>query len=197
LTAGKAVLELGSGVGLCGLAHAAFEDSIADDDIIKPLTVFTMTDGSEAVIEAIQRNISLNQLSSERRKVLRAQQLDWGDLLANDGDALLLKQHPVLLMCDCMYSLDAIRVLTDVLYRHLIDLHEPAATHREAFVVLTKRRQDSFDYLMQRFQWLQSMSSTARLLSIDRLQLNPSSSSSSITIFHDYDMSSVYLFYLH
>jgi len=66
LLSGKRVLELGAGVGLCGLLASRYCEEVV------------MTDGDEMVVKMLESNVKLNQRNSDRVSNIKVTKLFWG-----------------------------------------------------------------------------------------------------------------------
>ena len=93
---GKRVLELGAGLGLTGLACAAWTEAEAVD----------LTDGDPAVVATLQRSIRLNEASGvfgETR--VRGSLLHWDTSGASRSE--LSEQYDIILAGDTVYQVDS------------------------------------------------------------------------------------------
>lgn len=104
LFAGKRVLELGSGVGLSGLACAAVNATVDLTD----LDAHDETDGPSDLVANLRRNIALNDF-----RAVSARELDWSD------ERNVAVQYDVLLASDCIYYPENVLPLARTIKRHL------------------------------------------------------------------------------
>lgn len=103
---GKRVLELGSGVGLVGLAIALLGAAAVDLTDLDGEDV----DNPSGLISNLKRNIELNNLEN----VARARRLDWRE----GGDDT---EYDVVVACDCVYYPEIVLPLAETIKRFLVN----------------------------------------------------------------------------
>ena len=101
------VLELGAGLGLCGLFVA---------QAFQPAKVI-MTDGDVDVLERLEQNIELNHAPKETETVVSSAQLVWGQNLK-----AFEEQHgvfDVMIACECMYMTPSLQTIWETVHQLL------------------------------------------------------------------------------
>lgn len=90
---GKVVIEVGSGLGLAGLAIAATTKAKA----------VLLTDGNSDAVDRLRENIALNQKRFGQTQVL-AQKLDWSDAASLNLLAGADASETIVICSDCVYD---------------------------------------------------------------------------------------------
>ena len=104
------VLEIGAGLGLCGLFVA---------QAFQPAKVI-MSDGDVDVLERLEQNIELNPVPNETETAVLSAQLVWGQNLKT-----FEREHglfDVLIACECMYMTPSLQTIWETVI-HLLDRH--------------------------------------------------------------------------
>eukprot|EP00966_Prymnesium_polylepis_P001115 25431-Prymnesium_polylepis.1 len=105
---GARVLEVGAGLGLTGLACAAW----CEPDSI------TLTDGDPQAVSLLRRNVVLNR-SNFGATTVEAADLLWGAVEGSRSRDDEAQQYDVILSADCVYDRDLHRSLCQTLRRHV------------------------------------------------------------------------------
>jgi predicted nicotinamide N-methyase len=106
LVCDKRVLELGAGVGLCG---------IVSGKVLGASSVL-MTDGDHIVLDNLRHNVELNNLD---KNAVSCPQLIWGKERAEDFERKY-GQQDVILATDCVYVTKSVRPLFETVAQLLV-----------------------------------------------------------------------------
>ncbi|KAI9011154.1 putative methyltransferase-domain-containing protein [Gaertneriomyces semiglobifer] len=127
----KKVVELGAGVGLVGLICGALGAASV-----------LLTDFEDSVLETLRRNIDIN--TGPLSKSLRTRKFDWNS--SDELQAMTVEEADIIIGTDIAYDPRIITPLANVLDELL---NEP---HREAWLGVTIRREDTHDMLLTSLQ---------------------------------------------
>ncbi|EGG21002.1 methyltransferase type 12 domain-containing protein [Cavenderia fasciculata] len=125
---GKDVLELGSGVGVCGIAAGLISKNVL------------VTDYTDKIIQALQDNVKRNMRLTSQLKNVTVQALDW----VND-DVPSPFGYEVIIGSEVIYDVKLVEALANVIYLSLTPngtFYTTCATVREGIPEFIKAMQD-------------------------------------------------------
>jgi len=125
----KSVLELGAGLGICGiLAHKLGASCVV------------LTDGDTKTLNALRQNVALNCHSDPTSSTILCKQLRWGRHLSEFASSFCVPKFQLILGSDVVYAQDQL----EPLFTTIVALLDPNGTFLLAFT----RRNVSIDCVL-------------------------------------------------
>jgi predicted nicotinamide N-methyase len=124
----KSVLELGAGLGICGILAHKLDASVV-----------VLTDGDTNTLQALRQNVALNTESNVPSSIIQCKQLRWGKHLDEFASSCISK-YQVIIGSDVVYAQDQLEPLFDTV-SNLLDTNG-------TFLLAFTRRNVSIDCVL-------------------------------------------------
>lgn len=125
----KSVLELGAGLGICGILAHKLDASVV-----------VLTDGDTNTLQALRQNVALNTESNVPSSRIQCKQLRWGKHLDEFASSSCISKYQVIIGSDVVYAQDQL----EPLFNTVSTLLDPKGTFLLAFT----RRNVSIDCVL-------------------------------------------------